>query len=87
MIIMGEHALKSHDDLEESVIALGLDPSRSMDIAPEVRRAYAYQSAAGVTLICEAIKRNTYKEFWFEHHDDILGVKHNGKFDVFQVKN
>jgi len=83
---MGEHALKSRDDLEESVVALGLDPSLSMDIAPEVRRAYAYQSAAGVTLICEAIKRNTYKEFWFEHHDDILGVKHNGKFDVFQVK-
>ena len=83
---MGEHALKSHDDLEESVVALGLDPTLSMDIAPEVRRAYAYQSAAGVTLICEAIKRNTYKEFWFEHHDDILGVKHNGKFDVFQVK-
>ncbi|SEC05441.1 Uncharacterized protein YjbI, contains pentapeptide repeats [Pseudomonas saponiphila] len=78
--------MKSQDSLKESVVALGLDPSLSMDIAPEVRRAYAYQSAVGVTLICEAIKRKTYKEFWFEYHDDILGVKYNGRFDVFQVK-
>lgn len=62
------------------------EPGIPKDIASEVRRAYVYQSAVGVILICGAIKDGGYKEFWFEHRDDILAVRHDGIVDVYQVK-
>ncbi|QAY94002.1 dsDNA nuclease domain-containing protein [Pseudomonas sp. ACM7] len=62
------------------------EPSISSDVASEVRRAYIYQSVAGVLLLCDAIKNGTYKEFWYERKDDIIGVRKNGEIDVFQVK-
>lgn len=40
----------------------------------------------GVLLLFDAMRTRTYNEFWFEHREDILGVRGDGGIDVFQVK-
>lgn len=61
-------------------------PGRPGDNAPDVQRRYRYQSAVGALLLCDAVRTDEYREFWFEHKDDILGVRSDGGVDVFQVK-
>lgn len=61
-------------------------PSKSSDTGSRVRVAYKYQDFMLYIQICSAIRTKEYCEFWTEHHEDFIGVSHQGDLDAFQVK-
>lgn len=61
-------------------------PSKPNDMASHVRRAYKYQDYVAFTLVCASLRDNQYMEVWLEHHDDILAIRSDGQYDVYQVK-
>lgn len=61
-------------------------PFSPNDKASHVRRAFSYQDYAAFTLACLSLLEREYVELWLEHHDDIIAVRQDGTYDVFQVK-
>ncbi|MBT2865913.1 pentapeptide repeat-containing protein [Chromobacterium violaceum] len=61
-------------------------PSKSLDQADAVRAAFSYQDTCLLIQICASIKKDTYSEFWTEHHEDFIAITNKNEIDAFQVK-
>ena len=72
--------------LGEPDLGPGGSPNRSFDRAPHVRRAFSYQDYAAYALLLRSIDGFPHRELWVEHHEDILAIRSDGRYDLFQVK-
>lgn len=61
-------------------------PALHYDQAPKTRRGFSYQDYAAFSLALRSLKDEGYTELWQEHHEDVLGVRRDGLYDLFQVK-
>ena len=61
-------------------------PALHYDQAPKVRRGFSYQDYAAFSLALRSLKDKGYTELWQEHHEDVLAVRHDGLYDLYQVK-
>lgn len=57
------------------------------DRGDETQALFQYQWCAGFVLLAGAlVGANGYAAIWCEHHDDLLGELHDGRFHAVQVK-
>src|SRR5690606_5550904 len=65
-------------------------PTQTYDVSDpgdDMQRRIRYQHCYGLILFCEAEKKKIdCRSIWFEHLEDILLEKNNGKFNFYQVK-
>lgn len=65
-------------------------PTQTYDLSDpgdDMQLRIRYQHSYGLILFCEAEKKEVdCRSLWFEHLEDILLEKNNGKFNFYQVK-
>lgn len=61
-------------------------PALHYDQAPKTRRGFSYQDYAAFSLALRSLKDEGYTELWQEHHEDVLAVRRDGLYDLYQVK-
>lgn len=61
-------------------------PTLHYDQAPRIRRGFSYQDYAAFSLALRSLKDEGYTELWQEHHEDVLAVRRDGLYDLYQVK-
>jgi uncharacterized protein YjbI with pentapeptide repeats len=61
-------------------------PAKNHDQTPRTRRSFSYQDYAAYALLLKSIDGDPYTELWIEHHDDILAMRIDGRYDLYQVK-
>ncbi|WP_157654766.1 dsDNA nuclease domain-containing protein [Burkholderia ubonensis] len=61
-------------------------PARAHDQTPRTRRAFSYQDYVAYTLLMRSIDGSPHTEVWVEHHEDILAIRKDGRYDLYQVK-
>lgn len=61
-------------------------PLKSFDQTPRTRRGFSYQDYAAFMLLLRSMRDGNYLELWLEHHEDILAVRRDGRYDLYQVK-
>lgn len=61
-------------------------PALHYDQAPWTRRGFSYQDYAAFSLALRSLKDEGYTELWQEHHEDVLAVRRDRLYDLYQVK-
>lgn len=61
-------------------------PALHYDQATKARRGFSYQDYAAFSLALRSLKDEAYTELWQEHHEDVLAVRRDGLYDLYQVK-
>ena len=61
-------------------------PVLHYDQAPRTRRGFSYQDYAAFSLALRSLRDGGYTELWQEHHEDVLAVRCDGLYDLYQVK-
>ena len=72
--------------LGEPGLGPGGAPARTYDQTPRTRRRLSYQDYAAYALLLKSIDGDPHTELWIEHHDDILAMRKDGRYDLYQVK-
>lgn len=72
--------------LSEPGVARSGKPLKSFDQAPRARRGFSYQDYAAFMFLLRSMRDGRYLELWLEHHEDILAVRSDGRYDLYQVK-
>ena len=71
----------------ETLVSNKSDPIFVSDGGVTTQRNFRYQHAYGVILlIASRAGKKPYKAIWCEYHDDLLGERHDGQFDAYQIK-
>jgi uncharacterized protein YjbI with pentapeptide repeats len=72
--------------LSEPGVTRSGKPVKSFDQAPRARRGFSYQDYAAFMFLLKSMSDGQYLELWLEHHEDILAVRSDGLYDLYQVK-